>query len=198
MPVNAKNVIIGSPDQLVTGAGLTAPVGTKLPSLEDVTKASVTIDEAFKDFGYIDEDGLTLTTDRSTEVIKDWGLNAIRRYLSEFNGKLSFTFMETNAQSMALIVGAEHVEEVKATAADGTKMRIEFGAWLPEARSWVFKVKDGGARVVVVLPNALVTSLSEVTVNATSAIKWQVDVECNADENGVSIYVITDDGVVSA
>ncbi len=198
MPVDARNVIIGSPDQLVTGAGLTAPVGTKLPDLDDVTKASVTINEAFKDFGYVTEDGITLSTERSSEVIKDWGLNAVRRYLSEFNGKLSFTFLETNKEAIALIVGEDHVKEVMATATDGHKMRFEFGAWLPESKSWVFKIKDGLARVVIVLPDALVTTIAEVPINSTSAIAWQVDVDCNADESGTSIYVITNDGVVSA
>lgn len=196
--LNAHNVLIGSPDQLVTGAGLTAPLGTDLPDMTDVTKAGVTLDEAFKDFGFITEDGISLTLDRSTEVIKDWGLNAVRRYLSEFNGKLSFSFMETNKNSLELIVGADHVDEVAASSTDGHKMMVEFGAWLPDARSWVFKIKDGSARVVIVLPNALVTSISEVTVNSTSAITWQVDVECNADANGTSIYIVTDDGVVSA
>ena len=49
MPVDAKLVRIGTPDQLVTGAVLSAPLGTTLPDVTDVTKTGIELDEAFED-----------------------------------------------------------------------------------------------------------------------------------------------------
>ena len=79
MPVNTKQVYVGTPDQLTTGAVLHAPVGTKLPTLTDFNPSQVTINEAFKDGGYVSSDGVTLTPDMSTSDINDWSGALIRR-----------------------------------------------------------------------------------------------------------------------
>lgn len=196
--MDANRVIIGAPEQLTTGAGLVAPVGTALPKLADLTRSGLELDEAFKPYGYVTEDGITLSFGMSTGTIKDWGLNSVKRYLEEFDGKLSFSFMETSSAVLGLLVGEDNVEAVAATEQDGAKAMAKFGPWMAPAKSWVFKVKDGDARIVIVVPNGQVTSISDVTVNATSAVTWGVDLSCNVGPDGASIIVMTDDGLVSA
>lgn len=196
--VNSENIIIGAPDQLVTGAALVAPVGTPLPDLESVTKASVTIDNAFKDTGYISEDGLTIGFGMSTSYIKDWGLNKVRNYLEEFDGTVAFGFLESNSGSLEVICGPDYVEEVAATPTDGKKTLAKFGARMAPSRAWVFKIKDGDARMLVCLPNAQVTNIEDITIAASSAVTWGITLSCSADADGNSIYVLIDDGVVSA
>ena len=56
MAVDAKKIFIGLPDQATTGAILTAPVGTALP-----TSAVDTLNVAFKDSGYVTEDGVNVS-----------------------------------------------------------------------------------------------------------------------------------------
>ena len=51
MAVDASKVLVGTPDQLTTGAILCAPVGTKTPDLSNITPAAVTLDSAFVDAG---------------------------------------------------------------------------------------------------------------------------------------------------
>lgn len=198
MAVNSNNVIIGAPDQLVTGAALVAPVGTPMPDLDDVTKASVTINEAFRDTGYLNEDGLTVGFGMSTSYIKDWGLNKVRNYLEEFDGTVAFKFLETNANALELICGPDNIETVAATTTDGAKIKAAFGARLAPSRAWIFRIKDGDARMIICLPNAQVTEIEDVTISASAAVEWGVTLSCSADADGNSIYVITDDGVVSA
>jgi len=67
MSVDIKNIFTGAPDQLTTGAILSAPIGIELPD-----SARDTLDTNAKDSGYIGEDGLKLTPSTSTETIKDW------------------------------------------------------------------------------------------------------------------------------
>lgn len=197
MAVDAKKVLVGTPDQLTTGAILNAPVGTELPTLDDVKPSGVTLDEAFVDAGYANEDGLTLTPDMSTSTIKEWGGAVVRTVLEEFNGTLAFTLIQTDEASLKMAFGDDHVTSEAATAEHGNQLMAAIGARLPEQKAWVFKMKDGAARMLVLVPIGQVTALDEVTFNATDPVGWAVTLSTSPDENGNSIYILTDDGQVA-
>ena len=57
---NTANVAAGKPK--INGAIFVAPVGATLP-----TDASTVLDAAFKNLGFISDDGVTLGTSRSVE-----------------------------------------------------------------------------------------------------------------------------------
>ena len=197
MPKNS-DVRIGAPDQKVTGAIKHAPIGTTLPSLSSITKAAVTIDGAFTGDEYVSEDGLTLAPSVSTTDIKDWSGATVRKVLESFDGTLNWTMISTNEGAMGVAFGAEHVTASAATATHGAQTRTELGAHLPERQSWVFLMKDGDARIVIVVPDGQVTEVGEVTFASNSAVGWAVTLSTYPDENGENIYIMTDDGVVTA
>ena len=197
MAVNNRQVYVGTPDQLVTGAVLHAPVGTELPDLTDITSTGVTINEAFKDGGYVSSDGVTLTPDMSTSDINDWSGALIRRVLEAFNGEVAFTMIQTDATTFEMALGKDYVESDEADATHGNQVKAMFGAHLPDPEAWIFKMKDGAARILICLPNAQVTSMDEVTFNSTDPIGWAMTLSCYPDDAGVSIYVLTDDGQVA-
>lgn len=197
MPVNTKQVYVGTPDQLTTGAVLHAPVGTDMPTLDDVTPASVQLDEAFKDAGYVSSDGVTLTPDMSTSDINDWSGALVRRVLETFNGEVSFTMIQSDAETFKMALGEEYVTANSADETHGNQVMAKFGAHLPNPEAWVFKMKDGSARILIALPNAQVTSMDEVNFNATDPIGWALTLSCYPDSTGTSIYILTDDGQVA-
>ena len=197
MPVNTRQVYVGTPDQLTTGAVMHAPLGTPLPSLDDITPEAVTIDEAFEDGGYVSSDGVTLTPDMSTSDINDWSGALVRRVLEAFNGEVSFTMIQSDGTTFKMALGEEHVEASAATADHGNQVMAKFGAHLPDPEAWVFKMKDGAARILICLPNAQVTGMDEVTFNSTDPIGWALTLSCYPDDGGVSIYVLTDDGQIA-
>ena len=195
---NNSDVRIGAPDQKTTGAILHAPIGTTLPTLSSITKASVTIDGAFTGNEYVSEDGLTLAPAMSTTDIKDWSGATVRKVLESFDGTLSWTMISTNEGAMDVAFGAEHVTTSAATATHGKQTRTELGAHLPERQSWVFLMKDGDARIVIVVPEGQVTEVGEVTFASNAAIGWQVTLATYPDSSGECIYIMTDDGVVTS
>lgn len=197
MPKNS-DVRVGAPDQLTTGAIKHAPLGTTLPSLASITKAGVTLDNAFVGDEYVSEDGLTLAPSMSTAEIKDWSGATVRKVLESYDGTLSWTMISTNEGALGVAFGASHVTAGEATAEHGSQLMVELGAFLPEAQSWVFLMKDGNARIVILVPNGQVTEVGEVTFAASSAIGWQVTLSTYPDSSGNSIYIMTDDGVVTA
>ena len=197
MPSNS-DVRVGAPDQKTTGAILHAPIGTTLPTLSSITKAAVTIDQAFTGNEHVSEDGLTLAPSVSTTDIKDWSGATVRKVLESFDGTLSWTMISTNAGAMGVAFGASHVTTSAATATHGAQTRTELGAHLPDSQSWVFLMKDGDARIVIVVPNGQVTEVGEVTFASNSAVGWQVTLSTYPDAYGECIYIMTDDGVVTS
>lgn len=193
-----SDVRVGAPDQKTTGAIKHAPLGTALPSLSSITKAAVTLDQAFTGNEYVSEDGLTLAPSMSTTEIKDWSGATVRKVLESFDGTLSWTMISTNEGALGVAFGADHVTTQTASTTHGKQVMVELGAFLPEAQSWVFLMKDGDARIVVLVPNGQVTEVGEVTFAANAAVGWQVTLSTYPDDSGNCIYIMTDDGVVSA
>lgn len=193
MALDATRVLIGTPDQATTGAILSAPLGTTLP-----TSAVDTLAAAFKDSGFISEDGLTLGNDISTSDIFEWGGSMVRRVKESFSGTLSWGQLETTEESLKNAFGDSAVTATAATSTHGAQLAVAIKGELPAAKSWVFKLKDGANRMLIVVPNGQVTSLEDVSFTSSDAVIWGVSLACYPDSNGVSIYIYTDDGVVTA
>lgn len=194
---NTKDVRIGAPEQKTTGAIKSAPLGTPLPDLSSISASGVSMDPAFVGNEYVSEDGLTLTPSMSTTDIKEWGGATVRKVLESFDGTLAWTMISTNENALGIAFGDEHVTAQEAGDGHGNQVKVELGAHLPEAREWVFLMKDGDARIVIVVPNGQVTEVGEVTFAANAAVGWNVTLACYPDEDGQCIYILTDDGVVT-
>lgn len=194
MAVNNLNIFAGRPDQAVTGAILASP------KLQDTapTHAGDTIPSEAVDAGYVSEDGLELTVDRSTNDIKDWSGTVVKKILESFSGELKWTQLETNEQSLRNFAGEANVEVTKATSSTGTRTIVKIKADELPHKSWYFKMKDGKARILIFVPDGQVTSTDTITFSGTDAIKWPVTLSCYPDKHGNSIYILLDDGVVSS
>ena len=193
MAVNAQQILVGTPDQLTSGAIMSAPTSTTLP-----TSAVDTIDAAFADSGYISSDGLQLSPSISTADINDWSGALVRRLIQTFDGTLSWAQLETNEESLANAFGAANVTATPASGAHGNQLAVAMGAELPEEKAWVFKMKDGDNRILIVVPRGQVTNVDTVTFSASDAIKWNVTLPTYADSYGKNIYIYTDDGLVTS
>lgn len=194
---NVSDVRVGAPDQATTGAIKHAPIGTTLPTLSSITKASVTLDPAFVGNEYVSEDGLTLSPSMSTSDIKDWSGAVVRKLLESFDGTLSWTMISTDENALEIAFGSDNVSTSAATSTHGAQIRAALGAHLPDEQSWVFLMKDGDARIVIVVPDGQITEVGEVTFKNNEAIGWNVTLSCYPDNSGNSIYIMTDDGVVT-
>lgn len=192
MAVSASNVLVGAPDQATTGAILSAPLGTALPD-----SALAAIDGAFVDSGYISEDGLTVTPDKSVEQIKDWSGAIVRSFISEFNGSLSWAHLETNEASLSNWFGDDNITVDAATGASGAAITGIINTVEMPRKSWVFRVKDGEKKVLIVVPDGQVTESGEVQFTQSDALTWPITLTTYPDAAGNNIYVYTDDGVFS-
>lgn len=193
MAVDSKNVFVGAPDQLTTGAILTGPETDVIPAgIDDF------VFDGFTDSGYANEDGVEITPSESTETIQDWSLKAIRKILTEFDATLAWTHLELNPASAGNYFGEDNVDVTDATAAAGTQMRMALAGEARPIRAWYFKIKDGARRIVVLVPHGQVTERGAIPLNASGAVTLPVTLSTYPDAAGKSLYIYTDDGVASA
>lgn len=194
MAVDAKQIFIGLPDQSTTGAILTAAVGTTLP-----TSAVDTLNVAFKDSGYVTEDGVNVSPTWNTNKLHDWSGANVRTMLDSFEGQVSFSLMELlDEQSAKQVFGASNVTKTAANSVHGEQLAITMGSTLPDELSWVFKMKDGNAKALIVIPRGQVSAVDTLAFNRNNSANLPVTLDCLADSSGKSIYIYTDDGVTTA
>lgn len=193
MGVNSKDVFVGAPDQLVTGAILTGPETDIIPeTIDDFVLTGL------DDSGYVGEDGVTITPSESTESIKDWSLKTIRKILTEFDASLAWAHLALDEFSLKNYMGDENVEVTPATASKGTLTRAAIASDVRPTKAWYFKIKDGNRRALVFVPHGQVTERGEITLLASAAITLPVTLTTYPDAAGKNIYIYLDDGVVSA
>lgn len=190
MAVQTKSIFTGAPDQLTTGAILSAVTGTVLPT--DATAG--TLAPAFKDSGYINEDGLKIGTNSSSTDVKDWSGNVVRSIMSEYGHSLTWGHLELNEQSLKNFLGDANVTVTAATSTAGTKITARFNADEMPTKSWVFKIKDGKRRLLIVVPLGQLSERGEITFTKTAAISLPITLKTFPDASGNHIYMYTDDG----
>lgn len=195
MPINAVNVVVGAPDQSSTvGAVNWAATTATMPTDAKTALPTAT----WTSGGYVSTDGVSLSIEHSTTGIQDWSLGHIRTLLEDFTGTVTFTFVQTDYESLCAIFGSANVTKTAATSTAGTLIKLSIGPQLADAKAWCFNMKDGNQRVRLVLPNAQPTLDGEITFVANEPISWSVSLDCSMDSNGKSIYFYYDDGVTSA
>ena len=117
--------------------------------------------------------------------------------LDEFTGEVKFAWIQTDYDSLVALFGSSNVTKTDATGSHGEQITIKMGARMAPAKAWCFDVKDGDARVRILLPNAQPTLDGDLTFVANDPIKWNVSLKCNADSNGDQILILTDDGITT-
>ena len=190
---NTANIFVGAPDRLTSGAILVAPAGTAVPT-DIVTAPNV----AFKDLGYISEDGLSIAQSSTWETIRDWGGDQVRKFLSDFTGTLNFAMLETNTNVLEFVYGSANVTTTAATVSTGTLQAVKLNAVEPGRSELVANILDGPRKVRIVAANCQVTERTDLSFSKNAAIEHGVTVETYPDSSGNSIYLYTDDGVFSA
>lgn len=192
MALNAKHVYAPTPDQSsVTGAVFVAEVGVTAPT--DATTALPSGD--WEDGGYVDENGLVLTVNRSTTPIRDWSKANVRNLLSEFSGSIAIGFLQVDSFSVERVFGEDNVTVTAATTTKGEQIKVAIGSSLPPIEAWCFNMKDGDARIRVFVPRGQITSVNEMSYRPDQGHVIGGTLECYDDGTGHSIYVIYDDGV---
>ena len=186
---NRNNVLVGAPDVKAAG-GIT--LGDVVESGGTVpTDALAAIGADHDPAGFVSEDGVTKTVDRTVEKIRDWNGDTIITVQSDHGVTLQLTFMEgANAAVLKRIFGEENV----ITDVDGNITIKDTAAELPHF-SLNIEIKGSATKKIrLFAPDAQITETGDVTFVRSGVIQYQVTIEC-FDVDDVKLYQFISDVV---
>lgn len=176
---NASNVSAGKPK--VSGAVYRAPKGTTLP-----TDATTTLAAAYKDMGYISEDGVTNSNSPDTDKVSAWGGQTVLVITNEKADSFKLTFLEAlNPNVLETVYGADNV------TVDSTGKIITITANAAALEEYVYVIDlalKGGALKRIVIPDGSLSEVGDIVYKDAEAIGYEVTLECLPDSTGASHY----------
>lgn len=182
MALDATKVRIGS-----TGGLYVAPTGTTLP-----TTAVATKDAAFDDFGYLSEDGITMSIGRDITDLKAWqNSTVVRKVQTSHDVTLQMTAIELNAVSLANYFGNY------TALADGANFNITADAL--DHAAWILDVIDGDVKMRFVIPDGQITEQGDLSITGGGdAMGLPFTLTAFPDNTGVKVYGYIDEDILTS
>lgn len=178
---SVAKIAVGAP--LATGGIMVAPEGTTLP----VGVTSATTD--FTKLGYVADDGLRPSGERTSTDIYDWGGDLI--YSPQENHSTQFQFKLLAALDpdvLKEVFGADNVTTV------GSLTTVEETGDPLGIHPWLFDMRDKAKRVRITVPAGQITAVAEEPFVRNGLQGYDVTLTCYKDDNGRKAYRYIDDG----
>jgi hypothetical protein len=174
-----------------TGAAAVAPTGTVGPT------SMAALNVAFKDLGWISDDGLVEAFNENRTNFIPWGSNSpIKSVVTSTEKTFQVTFWESNADVLGLYfkLGA-------APTPDATSHIISVAEAAkpdPDPRSFVFDILEGTNHVRLYVPKCEVTDRGNLVYKSDAIIGYPVTMTAYAGSDGFTcqrLYLL--DAIVS-
>ena len=166
MSLNADNVVVGVTGKVYVGAtSATAP-----------TSSTATL-TGFTELGYVSSDGVTFTTDKSTNQIRAWqNADLVRESVNEGTVTYSMMLLETTQAVIEAYFGSTMVNgkiELNPTNTGGRK-------------SFVIDVIDGAKAIRHYVPSGEILSVEAQQVQNGEAVGYGITVTAYAKDGRVA------------
>ena len=172
------NVSAGKPK--IGGAVSVAPLATALP-----TDATTALNAAFKNLGYISEDGLTNENTPETDNVKAWGGDTVLITQREKTDTFTFTLIEVlHVDVLKFVYGDDNVTGTLATG-----ITVKANADEPEdCEIAIDMVLRNGALKRIVIPLGRISEIGEISYTDDDAVGYEVTVTAAPDAQGNTHY----------
>jgi hypothetical protein len=159
-----------------------APLGTPLP-----TTATEALDNAFIDLGWMSEDGFKNSIKRDTTKHYAFGGDVVKTTQDRYTETAGFALLETNADTLAVVYGTDNV-----TVA-GNTTTVEHSSLMLDHQVFVFEYIDGDNVGRVVMRDAQVTELADVTYKHSDLKMFDLTVDLFKTDTGENaVYEVID------
>lgn len=174
MANDADNVSFGKPKS--TGAVFVAPTGTAVP-----TTAWETLPAAYKNMGYVSEDGLVNSVETDTENVNAWGGDLVLVGQTTFTEMFTVNLLETQSEALKVYYGDANVT----VEGDGSITINQTSEMLPNVVVVFDLVMTGGRIKRIVIENAQIADRSgEITYVDGEPITYPAMFVAYPDANG--------------
>ena len=172
MASNNVNLGIG----LATGMFYTAPAGTALPA-----SPLDTLPADWTQAGAITADGITWSTGKDSEPLRNWAKEIERLVGSDEGGSVTAPMMYTTEETLKTIFGADNVVVTPATATNGKIVSVTVAPGVSASpMAFLFIMKDGDDMLMLGTEKGIVREVGDITFAPTEGITWEATIEAAA------------------
>jgi hypothetical protein len=192
-----KELFAGSPIGVnVYGGIYFLPLTEDLVMPEDATSP---LPESAIHLGFVSEDGVTITTDRSGDATIAWGGDKVAYLQSSFGISWNFTLLQFFNENVArLAYGDGNVASIAASSEHGNQLVIQQNSKPLDLGAFVIDSFYGRKKVRELAPYVRPTEIGDLTFVHTDLSSVETTLELFPDNNGNAAYRFTDDGEKSA
>lgn len=178
MTSNAQLALVGA-----SGVGYEAPLGTAAPVDFSALPA------AWKDFGYISQDGMTQAVDENRQSWTPWGqLSPIRTQITSSTKTYAVTCWESNRTVLGLYYKQDDAS-LTADTATGIVTINETDKPAPDRRAFVFDIMDGASNLIrIYIPLGEVTERGNVVYKSDDLVGYPLTFSAYPGSDGVSTH----------
>lgn len=173
--MNTQNVTASKPK--TGGAIYRAPVGAKLP-----VTYSEQLDSAFKNLGFVSEDGIINGNSPSGDKVKAWGGATVLNYMDDKPDTFKMKLLEAfNADVLKTIYNEKNV-----VVAEGSG-DIHITATAEDMAQYVWVIDmilKGGRAKRIVIPSASITEMEEIVYKDNEPIGYGITLSAVPDASG--------------
>lgn len=168
MASNNVNLGIG----LASGMFYVANAGTALPSFPS---------DSLTDWqlaGAITADGITWSTGKDSEPLRNWAKEVERLVASDEGGTVEAPLMYTNEETLKVIFGEDNVTTTAASSTHGDLVSVTVAPGVSASPSaFLFIMRDGEDMLMLGTSNGIVRDVGDVSFSPTEAITWTATIE---------------------
>jgi hypothetical protein len=176
--MGVTNVTAGKP--AVSGGVYRAPLNSTLP-----TDATTALDAAFVNLGYASEDGVVNENTPESDDIKAWGGDTVLSLQTEKNDTFQVTLIEVlDVNVLSAVYGSGNVTGTLATG-----ITVSANGDEADEAIWCFEmVLRDGALKRIVIPDAKITEIGEITYTDDEAVGYEITLTAYPDASGNTHY----------
>ena len=176
--MNTQNVSASKPK--TGGAIFRAPLGTALPKTY-----SEQLDAAFKNLGYVSEDGIVNGNSPSGDKVRAWGGSTVLNYMEDKPDTFQMKLLEAFNSDVLKTIYREKNVKVEANGDISVAVTSED----MEQFCWVIDmILKGGRAKRIVIPVASITEMQEINYRDNEPIGYGITLSAEPDASGAYHY----------
>lgn len=159
-----------------------APLNSTLP-----TDSTTTLDAAFSDLGWVNEDGVTNSIKRDVTRHKAWSGQTVKTTQDNYEETLKFSLLESSVDVLQAVFGEDNVD------IDGYTVTVDHTQDMLSRQSFVISFQDGDATGRIIVAEGLITEIGDIKYDHKALTEYELTVDVYKPSDGsAAVQVILD------